>query len=400
MIKLQHPHHLQKSHVDPIKLNRGQVIHFEERKEPYKPRKQGVSEGVLSVKQKNTSHTINLDWFAQTLTNDTIPLRGGEIEVSEGVHLIQVQGRTKHYDLKYEVYLFGQSFATLLAQPRAEYVQPNRVEVKVHNHLLYTEGWLDDYKYILSETGWRVVSNTRTDIAIDGAHELMRMCERSFKSRVIKRKGRARWKCESDNKSNAIKKVEIGSMHSDKYGKVYPKVEEVESSGKDYIKQFWKRNGLEVKGDMPRYEMTMRAKVGNNYDWERFDDPEYLASIMRTESKNWCDFYYDGRDKNKHRKYKSSTMQYINWTEIGGDLLEKQRVIRAKSYLKAKMSIKFLAEEHYKGSDDHTKTIYKLLSKYSLEDWYDKKLSYWLDDWTKEQEFEDKIQDLLNLCSN
>jgi hypothetical protein len=220
---------------------------------------------------------------------------------------------------------------------------------------------------------------------------------------VIKRKGRARWKYETDNKDNSIKKVEIGSMHSDKYGKVYFKIEELPQSDKEYIRQFWQRNGLEVKGGMPRYEITMRAKVGNNYDWERFDDPQYLASIVRTESKNWCDFYYDGKDKNKHRKYKANTMQYINWIEIGGDLLEKRRVIRGRTYRRAQQAIKFLAELDHKSkdnSDDHARSMYKMIAEFNLGDWFDKKIEYWVSDWDRDKDFEDRTNDLFNPHGN
>ena len=410
MTKLHHVLELPKEVFDPLKLNRGQVIQNRGVKTPPKPYTRGVSEQLVKNHKKSTNHTIVCDWFEQTLSTLKTDWQEVDTELAPSIFLEPHEVGTKHYERTYTLYLYGQKFGQLLTTPRRSYVPKDRVQFKVFNHLLYTSGWLDDYKYILSELGWEWVSTTRLDIAIDNVPKLIELATRSTKSKVIKRKGKAAFNV-SYGSQNEITKIEFGSLRSDKHAKGYPKGNELDSSGKTYIEDYWRNNGLKVPQSeadkLWRYEMTLKPKINSQYDWQRFDDPQYLASIVRTESKNWCAFYYDGKDKNKHRKYQASTMEYINWTEIGGCLLEKRKRIKMESNYKAKQTVKTLTENLYKGiSNDYCRIdkgrletsyqdiINQMIAEHQIQNWYDDRLPNWLIDWDKEIQFKEKLREM------
>jgi hypothetical protein len=238
---------------------------------------------------------------------------------------------------------------------------------------------------------WKHRSTTRIDVAIDGATKAYSTACKALSSKVIQRKGRTKTRT-TTTPQGIITKFEIGSMKSAKYGKIYNKSEVLKKYDKPYIPKFWEGNGMDISEDenVYRYEITLRSKIGNRYDWKRLDDASYIASIARTETKNWFEFYYVGKDKNKHRK------------SINGDLLAKEKVIKASRAFNAKRAILTLSKEQFFEGEHlaSNEVISTYIGRYDLKEWYENKSAKWFNEWERERQVIERSKDIRQAILN
>lgn len=382
------------SAIDPLEYNRGQVIHFAVGESPSKPYQYSVSADGELYKSNVVKNTVCVDWFQATvrITDGYLleQLNGDEIvqeiAVNDAIMLVSKGHGTEHYSKMYEVYMYGEQFGVLQASARKPAIFGyDTANIKVLNHHLYGVDWLDNFKYLLSEMLADVVSVSRLDIAIDGGSKPIELLQRSMNGRVVARKGNARLRMVDVAKDNSVQSFVIGSSASDKQVVVYNKAKELVASNKQYISDFWKHNGLQVDGEQYRVELRMNSKVNKSYNWQQLDDAQYLASIMRTELKNYLEFYYVGKDKNKYRAYKNNSMEVINFESMGGVLLEKKRNQPAGDIGRAKETVKNLLREKYL-HDLHD--VAQLVDYYNLHEWLDSKHQYWVEEWSKRKRAE------------
>ena len=397
-----------KLRVDPIKLNRGQPIHFKGRKpsitdsvpksyEAFKSYNQNVEKKGTEWTEKldvgKVDDVVFIDWFEQTILTADLPLidpLAQSVKLADGLFLENSNGRTSHYAVRWNVIYLGELFATVLSHPIKSFMKPNQLQFKIENQHLYRVDWLDCYKDILGLTNWKPLSNTRVDIAIDGkaGDTASRMSSRHINGSVVGRKGKAVMTIGYlPNKS--IKGFHVGSPNSEKSATIYNKSQDIARTEKQYITSAWKQNNLVVgKADVKRFEIRMRAKVANNYDWTRLDDVDYLATIVRTECKNWFEFYYKGKDKNKHRNYKNKSMEWIDWNSIRGELLPKNKSVAKSGLHRAKRIIKdSLYMKHVEGKRIDSRLISELKREYVLHKWFDDRIDSWLAQWEREKRF-------------
>lgn len=377
------------SRVDPNKLNRGQVIHFDSTKPLLNNCVSNRYEVKKDVNLNNTKNTIVLDWFSTTIylpkciNSDT-----SKLELSDGIWLENTNIGSQFYLDRFNLYYQGELFGTLELNPRNQKLfDKHQGQFKIENRLLYTKDWLDSYKDIYNNCNWTHRSLTRTDIAIDGEAG-QRGFDYSIKGitgRTIKRKGKTRIGLDDIDGQGDAHKIKIGSLKSDKYGKIYCKTDELEQSNKQYISQFWESSGLNNTDKVWRYEISLRSGIGNNYDWQRLDDLDYLASIVKTETKNWFEFYYMGKDKNKHRVYKNASIEIIDWESIKAELLPKTKATDPSQIHKVKTLVKNTLYFNYIGKTSiDTTHILELVGEYSLHKWLDVRIDFWHDEWDKE----------------
>lgn len=387
------------SAIDPLKYNRGQVIHFAVGESPSKPYQYSVSADGELYKSNVVKNTVCVDWFQATIriTDAYLleQLNGDEIvqeiAVNDAIMLVSKGHGTEHFVKLYEVYMYGERFGVMQADSRNPVkFSRDRVNIKIDNHHLYSVDWLDNFKYLLSEMLSDVVSISRLDIAIDGGSRPVELLQRSMNGRVVERKGNARLRMVDVAKDNSIQQYVIGSSASDKQAVIYPKGKELAISNKKYISEFWKHNGLQVDGEVYRVELRMNSKVNKSYNWQQLDDAQYLASIMRTELKNYLEFYYVGKDKNKYRAYKNNSMEVINFESMGGVLLEKKRNQPAGDIGRAKETVKnLLREEYLHGLNGVQQVVSQLVDYYTLHEWLGSRHQYWVEcDWSKRKRAE------------
>lgn len=393
--------------LDPPKLNRGQLIHFDSDVLTSTPNKTRDSSRLigqnLNVEDLGVKNVVFLDWFETTLIADKLfdnrltnhpneCFRLNEIdttlesvELTDNVHLRNLNRSTRNYHSVWELHYMGEHFANVQLRPKQSFLDSASVQMQVLNKQLYIHGWLDTYKSMMMDLCLNHKSLTRADIAIDGeaGDNVERLMQKWEKGRVIGRKGKANVTTTKSSQKE-VKKLHIGSMSSDKNGTVYNKSDELKRSEKGYIEEAWKNNRLIQDKPIKRFELRMHSKVTGSYDWERFDDPEYLSSIVRTETKNWLEFYYKGKDKNIHRTYKNKTMDWVDWDSLKGELLEKRQALTSDGSHRAKRVIKdLLYLEYVDNMTIDRNFIGDLLDQYHLHSWIYHSEPKWHNKWNK-----------------
>ena len=382
--------------VDPKELNRGQVIHFDRRNSTPSSSKSKSYDDTLAditnVEKKRVDNVVFCDWFEITIQlqkeiifDETL----SHIELSEGLILVPKQGRTKTYNHVWDVIYLGECFGTLMTGPAHGYMDSLYAQFKVENRILYRCDWLDDVKHILSSCRSKWISNTRIDISLDGTAgtKAKSIVKRHLSGSVIGRKGKALISI-GRKRDKTIARFHVGGTKSDKSATIYHKSNDIEQTGKTYISEAWKHNGLESTADVERFEIRMKSKVANKYDWTKFDDANYLSSIVRTECKNWFEFYYDGKDKNRYRLYKNNTMEWVDWESIEGKLLPKSKAIAITGMGRAKRIIKDLTYMRYvEKKRVPLRIIEEMKEDYCLTKWYNDKIDYWQMEWDREIRF-------------
>ena len=381
---LTQPHNIG---LDPVKYNRGQLIQFQDGQTLSKPRYQRDS-GESTTKKLNV---CSIDWFEVQLTGQLPKIEEGktDYEISENLHLIDQHKQTKNFSNLFDVYVYGEKVGTLQTHSKGKgFFDINSMQFKLDNHLLYVENWLSIYGELLTESGWSHKSTTRIDIFLDGsgATNYRDMVYKAVNTRSnVMLSGKA--KLSTNYVGNMIQSVNVGSRKSDKYGRIYNKTLELSRSNKTYISQLWDNSHLDVKPgvDIWRLEIEIKSALfkKRNYDLWSLDNPQYLASILRTELDGWLSFYSITTDTNKHRAMKKNTKELVDWESIGADLLPKAKakkpsdIYQAKAYLKAQKRFSQVFE---------LSTPDEIAEHFELQDWIESKEPYWHADNEKERQ--------------
>jgi hypothetical protein len=407
--------------VNPLKYNEGQLIHSRGLKSSrasmntgissdsslYIPNVQKSDENVYvgetpEIVQKSDESTaenvINWDWFETTIYVDPDHFKSiDQKTIKIGEHLILENKHIKTYRFMtmYEVIYMGELIGMLQTNPimSVKHRHQNEARFKLSNRLCYQTDRLDIYKEFLSESKSTHANVTRFDIAIDGegATKARELAARQLKGGMVKRKGKALFHT-SRNSKNEIERFRVGTTKSNKVATIYNKSAEIEDSEKTYIIDSWKLNNLvalesdQVK--VNRFELRMFSKLMKNYDWEQLGDNKYLASILKTETKNWFEFYKDSKDSNIYRKYKTNTMEWIDWDEIEGKLLPKSKAIAKSGMHRAKRYIKdSFYFEVFENRPCDKKFIAQLRQEFCLHKWMDDRLPQWKEEFEREKRY-------------
>jgi hypothetical protein len=332
-------------------------------------------------------HTINLDWFEAMASG--VLVNGDDAketyEFDNGNIVLAKKGNgTKVFKFTYEVYLKQKLFGKCHVSPRSpEILRSDFCQFQVCNNVLYEAGGFSDIKYFFRTLSWKVTNITRFDIALDGVRVLP-LVDRFVKGEIEKL-GKAKVKPFFTGK-RVIEGFDIGSKASNKWITGYLKSAELERSGKEYIKDFWKRTGLNTEEPIERLEIKIKneeIKKIVDFDWRNLDDFEYLASIFRTCMKNFFEFVEKGKDSNVTRKKK---INFVDWDFLGANLLERMSTQETTEIYRMKQSAKtnywcFLASGRQYYSDIAQEQAINI----NCLDWYVNKLPDWKHEYHKKQ---------------
>jgi hypothetical protein len=400
-----------KNIVDPLKLNKGQLIHSSGANQHINNSQSIVYDDICSDKSnvdkcrsKNTSknakkimskNVVFVDWFETTLDLmdvSKIDWLSNHIILSENL-ILENRGHGRgFYKNLWNVIYMGEVFGELLTHGTKHYMGHTQGQFKINNEHLYRVDWLDTYKEIIQLMGWSHISTTRLDIAIDGVagDNAKRIATRHLNGRVIGRKGKAKLSVTYAS-DKTMTRFHNGSPNSIMTATIYNKTADIDLTDKTYIRDAWNQNNLEQKTDnVNRFELRMKSKAlpKKDFDWTRFDDVNYLASIVRTKCKNWFEFYYNGTDKNVHRNYKKNTMKWINWDEISGELLPKHQAITKTGVHRAKRIIKDLHYlQHVENKTIDFTIVLELMDEFALGKWFDDRIDNWKITWDRESKY-------------
>jgi len=345
----------------------------------------------LNSPKKAKKYAICVDWFEVTLETSIesySSLLCFSIEPPKLINIgdftfeLQAHG-TKFYRHLFKIYYHGEAFGTLCANPRSDRIlDGNWCQFKIDNHKLYQSNWITEFDEFMGELDAKPRSFTRIDVALDGRKHLDiysywndGKCDRLGRAKVIEYKEKV------GKEDNVITGVDWGSRGSDKYMTIYTKGRLLERENKPYISDFWKNNGLinEGKGeDIQRMELKMRSKAIQkivDFDYQKLDNPSFLASMMRTHFEKWFQFVVIGVGNVSRR----TRYEFIDWDSIGGELMEKNTTRPSNDRWSTKVSIKRLYMMSAEGliGENVDDVISDMILWYGLEDWFQKTRKHW-----------------------
>jgi len=345
-------------------------------------------------------NTLNLDWLEFILVGDLkIGKRVDEyIEYYGGFVLKDTKIGTQHWTKMYEVYHDGLLFGNLRLDPRDfNVLDPFRQQFKVENERLYEKGTLELCQKFFKAINSKVRNISKIDIACDGYGYARTMAR--YHSGMIDRIGKANYHLHC-NRHREIEGFDIGSKSSDKQITGYHKSKEIEKSGKHYIKKFWEKSGLVgwESGKVERLELKLRnnaIKKFENLEWERLDEVEYLAGIM----KKGMEKFFEFRHVNASNVSRAKPIQIIDWNALNAVQLEYAEAKQRTEYIRLKQTAKTMYWIYLGcGSSYHLQVAQEIVTNINCIAWFLDKKKHWREEFEKKQK--KKAFDYLNLWKN
>ena len=344
--------------------------------------------------KKEKQSTIVLDWLTLCTNINLSKCKQDDefIYLSDDIIIEKTGNQSNDWGNIDRVLFQGYLIATITYTPKNLFnTSPYYVQFKLQNEDLYSGCWLEFYK-VLKQVNSDVYSN-HIDIAYDLSISGVKYCPITTLRRIkyhneenkpyyIKKKGRAKITEESGT-------YYVGRKSSRKYIKVYNKSEELERSGKDYIKQFWVNNGIQLTDNstVVRQEITLKTELAKSVNIEQLIDANYLESIIKTHCRNFYEFYYNNGQA-------TNTINLIQFSERNNQVYNKPRRVINKlpMYKRVQRGLKtdvfklldaYLSDEHRR-IDTITKSINDVISSYRLLDYFRNSFDYWIEDYRQQ----------------
>ena len=255
----------------------------------------------IGVKKREVTKVICLDWLEISFIKKlpVIALNNSHW-LDERSCIVRTENTNKTFEGLYLLLIDGIKIGELSFNSRYSFVSDEVVHLKIDNKLLYSVECGEHIRYITNVLGFTYSHIKRIDIAIDTNNtDVLSFMNKYINSSKIKVKGKQKF-IDTRTLGKASKTVYYGSPKSGKQIRIYNKTDEVIRSGKDYILDFYTLNGLNYeKAEVQRIELTLRTKYTKNIDIHRLSDANYLASICRTNFKNYFEFISEYREHNK-----------------------------------------------------------------------------------------------------
>jgi len=348
------------------------------------------------IKGKNSEKfTIAIDWleinclsdFVAELENEIIQEKGYyyQINVDLGLNFI---GGSKNYKSVLEVFFKGEKVAYICCHPRSfEIMKPNQCSLKLENKILYTEEWFEILEYLRENLKIHFKNITRIDIAVDGVNFLYDFLNDyirgKYKNEILKI-GRAKFNAYQFNEKNlSFENFTLGKPSSDKMMSFYMKSKEIKDSGKYYILDFWRKNGLDVK-KIFRAEIRLKneyLKYIKDFNYKNLKDKNYVLSLFKRSIKNYFDFAVKSKkDSNISRMER---LDLFNFDLSDLQNLDFEKVKDESDIAKIKVAIHLLEKMKLtKVMDAEIISLINNLIDYlvnvaNLESWYKFKQKQW-----------------------
>ena len=321
------------------------------------------------------------------------------------------------------LYLYDRCVGELKFSPRKAFFDGDLINFKVDNVLLYGNEYITYIDYLVEFLKFDFLYISHMDIAVDNIgtkiHKFVAdyyykayLNKSFFETYATRHKGKVLFKNITVNTT-----LYWGSKTADKYIKIYNKSLDLLDHSIDkasYANQFWKINGMDyLNNTVERIELTLRQCHSKLIDYKQLDNPEYLASIMRTHCENFFQFEkkYSNHNKTYFKDVTPITFSEYNTIKLDKYRPEKQHTLKSEHTTIKTLYMQYL-EALFIASDSGVKngaikvpdqlidypailnTINILLAKYPSAKQYfqDKKKGF-------EKEFK-KVNDLYNNRTN
>lgn len=332
------------------------------------------------------NYTISLDWFqfvCSAITHTSIILQYWDSDIV--IDRVFTHHNPNFLEC-YRVYHHNDELFELYRKPTNDKYKTYEIMVKVANHMLYTHDWTERVEDVLEKMQLVFLRINSIAIAIDGEWNMKVMiyCRRYVRTHSMQ--------INNDNISIEPKKFKkkdlkweeylIGSTKSQKYCRVYNKMEEIMKSGKDYIIEYWENNNVAAK-NIGRFELQLQWKILKKYKLNsirEFQNPALLSEIFQKEVRDWIEFRTVKREYLKNHKKeiafkKGQRKQLVWWKNLPQTQnLLQEAPVQQKTVVNIKRGITTILGEIRNDptattTDDLVNAVICISSTYSLDNW-------------------------------
>ena len=376
------------------------------------------------------SVSVCLDWLSLMVICFIQEPEQGEVmrHINDDIILEYCGHGTPIFKHSYKIYVGGEFVANIHTHGKTEkIIKPDICKLEIANHVLYAN-WIDTYNDILTGLKIQSVQNvSRLDIAIDGANNVPKLlnlyAKQTASRQYVKMIGKANFDAKRLDKTTMLyNNFKVGS--SGKQISVYCKSRELEHSHKEYIRETWRRAGMDTEAEQWRTELRLGSqaikeikgikKSGVGEDGQPLEDiflpgieienlisPHYLLQLFRTQINNFFEFVKVETDSNISRSKKIDLFQF---RKLSVTLLDKLPRAIVRGAYKAKMSIHnaimCVLLNCYQGKEaviDALNHVGDNIQLYNLERFYAKKLPEWIENYQNHNTDDDILSRLLLL---
>lgn len=248
---------------------------------------------------------VSVDWLELYCQSKREGVFTGEDVMQVGGYELKLKGNgTRFFEYIYEVREAKQLLATLVAVPRAKFLNSRMVLVKLENRRLYEQGWAQLACELVQGLGLVYKGITRLDLCCDLKRFYNDMRPHAFIKKYITsksddfdymtRKGSNEFSVHGSKGAGGMSRINYiawGSRTSQVRSYIYNKSKELREAdhSKPWITDFWRQNGLEPdsKNDVWRCEISIRSQGMNVLNFETGElfklRPEYMESQRAVE---------------------------------------------------------------------------------------------------------------------
>lgn len=211
----------------------------------------------------NTKELLNLDWLTINYLVEQSPLSSGE-EIHIGdLKFIPQQYSTRQFRNVYLVYnqYEKDEIATIVCSPLSKILDCRLHQVKLSNWVLYQENRQNYLKWIKDALNVKFLSLSRLDLCVDiVGFDFYGFIKKYHDNKIREKKPKdVTEHYKKYNGESVYTGISWGSKLSDWTAKIYDKIREIkEQSGKLYILDYFKANGIDAEKDKVwRYEFSI-----------------------------------------------------------------------------------------------------------------------------------------------
>lgn len=370
----------------------------------------------FTTRFKKSLHAINetrvcvsLDWLSVLFNdnNNIIPIPQDDkqeemIPVNESTIVLQYMGGgNQYFKHRYNVLNKNEQVATILAHTRNEkFVKRGTVKIDFRNDLLYSSDLWPTYDTIAHIFRLEYKNISRMDIAVDGMNHLYEFLNVFVKqekhNQVVLNKGSVTIVPKIEDRATMkYQNFLISGSKARKQVTIYNKSLDIVRTGKHYIQQYWKQNGL-LKQLMPleflakaltaekiyledyqnifRFEVRVRGeRIAEIKDFsvEMLKSGNGLMSLL----KMFCHRFFDFAWKDDERSSRCTEINIIPFHQFDIIPLEKAQKKKRDDMYKTRLTIHKNVKQLYQGRLLlENAAVYEMLifdiNEFELEKWF------------------------------
>ena len=255
-------------------------------------------------------HVISIDWLS-------LYCDFSEYDTRDDYEVNIMPYSTRQFKMIEEVIKDKEVIATIQRVPVSSVIKENTGIVKINNRILYQKNAIEYVKEFLRRFKIKVLNISRVDICAD-FNEFQTYANphcfiKDFVSGIVLKNGRCDFTLSGEHAyANVFNYFRVGKKTSDVVVYLYNKSKEMRDvKFKHYINDKWIKNGLDIKKDVWRLEVSISGRGREFIDKDTGEikeitidsiySPKGVAELFHTFIKHYFNFKVNNGTKNKSR---------------------------------------------------------------------------------------------------